>query len=42
MPAFTHMQTKKTTNTFRRHHENQKSCGDRQLQKSMPNHQYHQ
>src|SRR6476620_2537980 len=42
MPALTHMHTKKTTRTFRRHQRNQKSCGERQLQKSMPNHQYHQ
>src|SRR5439155_19428832 len=42
MPALTHMQTKKTTNTWRRHQRNQKSCGESTLQKSMPNHQYHQ
>src|SRR5881398_4192092 len=42
IPALTHMATKNTTRMLRRHHLNQKSCGERQLQKSMPNHQYHQ
>src|SRR5437667_5444729 len=42
IPALTHMQTKKTTSTLCRHQRNQNSCGESMLQKSIPNHQYHQ